>query len=130
MRSTACAGAPLVKATPLEQLRRLNRPPVAELRLARTLDERIILPGRVDLHAGDSTDRDGFVAYYHLQLLDDDTGLLLGRPVLTRHPLTTIHVPHGLPPNLLAVLTVTDDVGATDTTELAFTSDGTLQDRP
>jgi len=116
------------KARVLERLRRKNRPPVAELRLARTLDEQTILPGRVDLDAGDSTDQDGFVAYYDLQMFDDDTGLLLGRVITTRHPLTTIHVPQGLPPNLLAVLTVTDDVGATDTTELAFTSDGTLKD--
>ena len=114
----------------LERLRKRNRAPVADLRLARTLDadEPTILPGRVDLHAGGSTDQDGFVAYYDLQLFDDDTGLPLSRLITTRHPLTTIHVPQGLPPNLRVVLIVTDDLGATHTTELAFTSDGTVMD--
>ena len=114
----------------LERLRKRNRPPVAELRLARTLDGRTVLPGRVDLYGGDSTDQDGFIAYYDFQLLDDDTRVTLGSLKTTREPATTIHVPQGLPPNLLAVLIVTDNLGATDTTELAFTSDGTVQDQP
>jgi hypothetical protein len=114
----------------LERLRKRNRPPVAELRLARTFDGQTVLPGRADLYGGDSTDQDGFIAYYDFQLFDDDTGMPLGSLKTTREPVTTIHVPQGLPPNLLAVLTVTDNLGATDTTELAFTSDGTVQDLP
>lgn len=121
-------GRDLFKARLLESLRRINRPPVADLRLAWTLDEQTILPNRVDLNASGSSDWDGFVAYYDIQLLDNDTGLPLSRLITTRHPLTTIHLPRELPPNLLAVLTVTDDVGATDTTKLAFASDGTVTD--
>jgi hypothetical protein len=114
----------------LERLRQRNRPPVAELALAPTLDGQIVLPNRVDLDGRGSSDRDGFIAYYDFQLSDADTGMPLGSLKTTREPVTTIHVPHGLPPNLLAVLIVSDDLGATDTTELAFTSDGTVMDQP
>jgi hypothetical protein len=123
-------GRDLYKATVLENLRRINRPPVAELRLARLLGERTVLPGRVDLHAGESTDEDGFVAYYDFQLFDADTGMPLGSVKTTRKPVATMRVHGGLPPNLLGAVTVTDDEGATDTTELAFTSDGIVQDLP
>ena len=114
----------------LERLQKRNQPPVAELRLARLLGERTVLPGRVDLFAGDSTDEDGFIAYYDFQLFDADAGMPLGSVKTMREPVATMRVAGGLPPNLLAVVIVTDDLGATDTTELAFTSDGTVQDLP
>jgi hypothetical protein len=113
-RIAGLRGRDLYKATVLENLRRTNQPPVADLKVER------VLPRRVDLDASGSTDQDGFPEYYTFQLFDGDTGEIVANPVSTRQPYASLEAHQDLPPNLLASVIVEDDERATDTAELAI----------
>ena len=117
-------GRDLFKAIVLENLRRTNRPPVADVRLGRLGTG---LLGRVDLDGSGSFDEDGFVARYNFQLIDDDTDLPLGGGASTPNPAATMQVDGGLPLNVRAVVRVTDDEGASDAAELSFTTEPSAQ---
>lgn len=109
------SGRDLYKATVLENLRRTNKPPVADLKLS------LILPGRVKLDASDSTDEDGFPEIYTFSLFNADTGESIANPVTSREPYGDLEVPGGsLPPKMRASVIVEDDERATDTAELAI----------
>ena len=114
-------GRDLYKATVLENLRRTNQPPVADLELIR------VLPRRVDLDASGSTDEDGFPDHYVFQLFDDDTGEPLSGPVTTRDHHASLETSQDLPANVRAVVIVEDDERATDTTELAIPLGATVK---
>ena len=107
------------KSKALRILQRTNQPPVAHLKLRRTLDGVRVLPGRIDLDASDSEDADGFPELFTYELFDDDTGERLAGPLLTRNPQATLFFDGQLPRNLRATVIVEDDEGAADTTELA-----------
>jgi hypothetical protein len=117
-------GRDLYKAIVLENLRRTNRPPVADVRLGQLGTG---LLGRVDLDGSGSFDEDGFVARYNFQLIDDDTDLPLGGGASTPNPAATMQVDGGLPLNVRALVTVSDDEGATNSAELSFTTDPSAQ---
>jgi hypothetical protein len=109
------SGRARYKATVLENLRRTNRPPVADLKLS------LILPGQVKLDASGSTDVDGFLEHYTFALSDADTGESIAGPVTSREPYGDLEVPGGsLPPRMRASVIVEDDERATDTAELAI----------
>ncbi len=109
------------KTRVLKILQRTNKPPVADLKLARTFsEEAIILPGRIDLDATGSSDKDGFPEFYTYQLFDDDTGQSIAGPVTTRKPLGTLTIDGELPPNLRATVIVEDDERGVDSAELIF----------
>ena len=103
-----------------------NQPPQAELEVLR------ILPGRVDVHAGESFDPDGHIELYDFWLQDADTQEVLAGPVTTREPWATLHFDLGrsldhnnqlvtaqnrnFGPNVQAMVTVQDNNKAIDTT--------------
>jgi hypothetical protein len=108
-------GRALYKATVLENLRRTNKPPVADLELS------LILPGRVKLDASGSFDEDGFPVFYTFSLFDADTGDSIANPMTSREPYGDLEVPGGsLPPRMRASVIVEDDERATDTAELTI----------
>ena len=103
-----------------------NQPPQAELEVLR------ILPGRVDVHAGQSFDPDGHIEIYDFWLQDADTQEVLAGPVTTREPWATLHFDLGrstnhnnqlvtaqnrnFGPNVQAMVTVQDNNKAIDMT--------------
>lgn len=103
-----------------------NQPPQAELQVLR------ILPGRVDVHAGESFDPDGHIEIYDFWLQDADTQEVLAGPVTTREPWAslfvdlsrsfnhnnqaTANVSRNFGPNIQAMVTVQDNNKAIDTT--------------
>jgi hypothetical protein len=108
------SGRALYKATVLENLRRTNQPPAADLKLAQ------VLPRRIDLDATGSTDDDGFPELFTFQLFDGDTGPALAGPVTTRNPTASLKTVRDLPGHVRAVVVVEDDERAVDTAELAI----------
>ena len=111
-------GRDLYKATVLENLRRTNRPPAADLQFVAPpaeLSGAPVLPGLVHLDASGSVDEDGSEARYIFRLTDGETGQALAGPLETREPFATLQVSCELPASLHAEVTVTDEEGATDT---------------
>ncbi len=96
-----------------------NKSPTAVL----TATESSLVPGRVVLDASDSFDTDGNITSYTFEIEDLNGDTVAG-------PTTSFDVPEGavdsviLPPgDYIAFLTVTDDKGRTDSTDVPFSHD-------
>ena len=100
------------KAIVRERLRRTNQPPVADLKLER------VQPDRVDLHALDATDEDGFPHVYYFRLEDAATGEVVAGPITTREPVASLRLNGKRPERVRAFVVVEDDERALDEAEL------------
>ncbi|MEM7022471.1 MAG: hypothetical protein AAF637_07720 [Pseudomonadota bacterium] len=114
-------GRDLFKAWVLENLRRTNQPPVAALELFDRVGEgNPVRPGHVDLDASGSFDLEGSVEHYTFLLFDAETEEVLAGPVFTREPLASLVIHRELPARLRATVSIEDDEGEIDTTEVSF----------